>query len=92
MNKLDLRWLAETSNKTQAPAAPEFPPAALVAQIQLSAGLARRRILDTRSSLRSPTRHELILLDDALAHIDNVLQAAQRLAPVGQDGAQEPSK
>ena len=72
-------------------AAPEVLPAALVAQIVLSAGLTRRRIMDARSALRSPTRHELILLDDAMAHIDNIMQAAQRLSPVGQDRAQEPS-
>ena len=89
MNKLDLHWLADTNKLLPAP--PEFPAVALVAQIQLSAGLARRRIMDARSKARSPTQHEQILFEDALAHIDNVLQAAQRLSPMAQDHAQGPS-
>ena len=65
--------------------APELPPAAFLAQIQLSAGLARRGLETLRLDYRSigvvPADR---MLAEALAHIDNLLQAAQRLSAANQ--------
>lgn len=79
--------------RADAPSAkPDVPPAALIAQILLSAGLARRRIMDARSSMRDASRHVKILVDDAEAHLTNITQAAERLSAVlAQDRTQEPS-
>lgn len=77
--------------RADAPSAkPDVPPAALLAQILLSAGLARRRIMDARSGMHDASRHVKILVDDAEAHLTNITQAAERLsAATAQDRTQE---